>query len=91
MVDWANTWGMSFNVQKCKVMHTGRGNPRAQYMMAGSVLSTTDEERDIGVIVCSNLRPSRQCAEAARRGMGVLGQIQHAFHYRDKHVTLNLT
>ena len=25
--EWAEQWGMNFNVAKCKVMHTGRGNP----------------------------------------------------------------
>ena len=26
LCDWAETWGM-FNVDKCKVMHTGNRNP----------------------------------------------------------------
>ena len=24
---WAETWGLTFKVSKCKVMHTGKKNP----------------------------------------------------------------
>ena len=75
---------MSFNVEKCKVMHIGRTNTKAQYTMNGVVLGTTDCERDIGVLMSSNLKPTAQCREAARRANGVLGQIARAFHYRNK-------
>ncbi len=30
---WADQWGMSFNADKCKVMHIGTGNPRFSYYM----------------------------------------------------------
>ena len=66
LVTWADTWGMSFNVTKCKVMHVGRNNPRAEYYMSGTKLDTTDAKRDIGVKVHHSLRPSTQCKEAAR-------------------------
>ena len=52
--DWALRWGMSFNVQKCKVMHLGRHNNRAQYVMNGTMLETTSQERDVGVMVNSD-------------------------------------
>ena len=43
--DWPLRWGMLFNVQKCKVMHLGRHNNRAQYVMNGTMLETTSQER----------------------------------------------
>jgi hypothetical protein len=55
---WADTWGMSFNVKKCKVMHLGHNNLKQDYWMAGQKLETTDEERDIGITVTDNLKPS---------------------------------
>jgi hypothetical protein len=58
MTKWAEAWGMSFNVSKCKVRHVGQRNPRSEYTMNGIKLATTAEERDIGVTVCGNLRPS---------------------------------
>ena len=33
LVDWAEKWGMSFNIKKCKVMYIGRTNPRSAYTM----------------------------------------------------------
>jgi hypothetical protein len=30
LCEWADTWGMAFNVQKCHVMHVVRNNPRAE-------------------------------------------------------------
>ena len=90
LVSWAETWGMEFNVKKCKVMHLGRNNPRAQYFMNGVALDTTEEERDIGVKVHQSLRPSKQCSDASRRANVVLGQITRAFHYRNKHTFLDL-
>ena len=86
---WAETWGMEFNAGKCKVMHFGINNPRHQYSMGGQVLETTEEEKDIGMVVTSNLKPSRQCAKAASTAAAVLSQISRAFHYRDRNVFVN--
>ena len=72
---WAELWGMEFNVTKCKIMHLGRGNPRHIYTMNGLQLASTEEEKDVGVKVTSNLKPSAQCAAAAATAQGVLSQM----------------
>jgi hypothetical protein len=64
---WADRWGMEFNVSKCKVMHMGHSNQKHDYYMNGQQLEKSEEERDIGVMITSNLKPSAQCAKAARR------------------------
>ena len=87
---WATKWGMSFNVAKCHVMHIGRHNQRNVYKMDGVALATTETERDIGVLISSNLKPTQQCKKAAQTASTVLGQITRAFHYRDRHVFLKL-
>ncbi len=84
LMEWAARWGMAFNTKKCKVMHIGKHNPRHQYTMGGHVLDTTEEERDIGVQMSSNLKPGGQCGKAAMTANRVLGQVSRAFHYRDK-------
>ena len=81
---------MAFNVQKCKTMHVGFNNPGYEYSMDGKKLETTEEERDLGVIMSRKLKPGKQCAKAARTAQMVLGQIARAFHFRDKHVFLKL-
>jgi hypothetical protein len=90
LYQWSITWGMEFNVAKCKVMHAGTRNPGFEYKMAGQTLSETEAEKDIGVKVQRNLKPAAQCAEAARVAQAVLGQIARAFHYRDRHVFVQL-
>jgi ribonucleases P/MRP protein subunit RPP40 len=54
LCEWATRWGMAFNVQKCEVMHVGRNNPHAAYMMNDMQLQET--ERDVGVIISKDLK-----------------------------------
>ena len=90
LIVWADTWGMSFNHTKCKVMHVGRANPCAEYKMKGHILDSTEFEKDIGVKVHRSLRPSMQCNEASQRANAVLGQVSRAFHFRDRRVFVQL-
>jgi hypothetical protein len=87
---WADKWGMSFNVAKCKIMHVGRNNPGYAYFMNGTQVGTTDEERDIGVVISKSLKPASQCNIAAGRATTVLNQIKRNFHYRDRHTFVRL-
>ena len=100
MCTWARSWGMEFNVTKCRVMHVGRHNKRHIYSMDGTALdgialdgtalAETKEERDIGVVLSNNLKPTAQCKKAAQTANAVLGQILRAFHFRDRHTFLDL-
>ena len=47
---------MFFNIEKCKVMHLGYNNPKAYYVMNGSVLQSVSEEKDFGVIVSDDFK-----------------------------------
>jgi hypothetical protein len=71
-------------------MHFGRNNPHHTYEMNGENLDAVYEERDIGVTVSRDLKPSAQCAKAAGTARAVLGQISRAFHYRDKKTFVTL-
>ncbi len=42
---------MSFNFDKCKVMHIGSRNSNYAYNMRGKPLHTMIEESDLGVII----------------------------------------
>ena len=44
------------HIEKCKVMHLGYNNPKADYVMDGSVLQSVSEEKDLGVIVSDDFR-----------------------------------
>ena len=81
---------MLFNVDKCKVIHVGAKNHGYKYVMGGGELEETDFEKDVGVLIHRNLRPSLQCAKAAKRANSVLGQLTSAVSYRDKETFMSL-
>ena len=52
---------MWLNVEKCKVMHLGKSNPKAVYYMTDDAgnekdIEETNLERDLGMIVGNNLK-----------------------------------
>jgi hypothetical protein len=72
LCDRAKKWAMSFNISKCKTMHVGLHNPGYEDTMRGIVISKIEEERDVGVAVTKNLKPSARCSKAAGRAAVVL-------------------
>ena len=56
----------------------------------GVVLEVISEEKDVGVMIHESLKPSSQCAKAAKKANQVLGQMTRAFHYRDKTTWIRL-
>ena len=49
---------MAFNTNKCKVMHVGRTNQKFSYVMNGQILDRVDSEKDLGVMISSDLKSS---------------------------------
>ena len=87
---WATKWRMAFNADKCKVLHFGKKNPGVKYEMHGQELKEAKEEKDLGVWIDASLKPSKQCATAAKAAHFALGQIQRSFHFRSKHTLVPL-
>ena len=81
---------MLFNIEKCKVMHFGRNNVKADYSMCGIVLEVVKEERDFGVIIQNDLKISQQCVKSVKTANRVLGMIFRTFVYKSKGVVLQL-
>jgi ribonuclease P/MRP protein subunit RPP40 len=81
---WAEQWQMGFNVDKCKIMHLGSKNRQVVYNMGGRDLNVVNEEKDLGVVVCSNFKVANQCATAARKGYQTLGLISRTFISKKK-------
>ena len=83
VVEWCNKWLMELNASKCKVMHCGRGNLRAQYTIMGRVMATTERERDLGIILTPNMKWHEQVSYAASTANRILGVLRNAFVSRD--------
>ena len=90
LVEWSAEWQMLFNAEKCHILHLGRRNAMYEYTMEGRVLEAVEFEKDVGVLVHQSLKPSMQCARAAARANGILGQLSRAVCYRDKETFLKL-
>ena len=60
LVEWANKWLMSFNVDKCSVMHIGHKNMQSNYNMSNQQRPTTDQQRDLGIIITKDLKCQKQ-------------------------------
>ena len=63
-------------------MHVGHKSSDKYYLLeAGNPveLQETTEEKDLGVIVSSDLKPTRQCITAATKARSVLGMIHRHF------------
>ena len=90
LLEWSVEWQMLFNSDKCHVLHLGGDNAKHVYTMGGNALEAVEYEKDVGVIVHQTLKPSMQCARAAARANGILGQLSRAVSYRDKSTFLKL-
>lgn len=90
LVDWADKWQMEFNIEKCKVLHVGSNNVHKDYTMKNSVLSTTENEKDLGVTMSSDLKPSKQCTEVIKTANKLVGFIGRTFEFKSEKIILTL-
>ena len=90
LVKWAEKWQMFFNKDKCKCLHIGQANAKKNYLMNNTVLLSTVREKDVGVVLSSDMKVSEQCGIAARKGNQILGLIRRNIAYRDKRLIIPL-
>ena len=92
MITWylSVKWKMEFNVDKCKVMHLGRQNPRHTYSMGGTALTVTTEEKDLGVMVDDKLDFGSHIKDIVKKANRRIGLIKKGFDCLDKEMFMNL-
>ena len=88
--EWAVNSQMFFNVDKCKVLHIGNRNVQANYTMNGKHLAKVEQEKDLGVVISSDLKPSKQCSEVVKTANKLIGFIGRSFEFRTEEIILNL-
>jgi len=71
-------------------MHFGFNNKEVGYVLGNQRRSVVNEERDLGVLVETSLKSSKQCAKAADAANAVLGMIKRTFLCKDKDLLLQL-
>ena len=88
--DWSEKWLMSFNTDKCKVMHIGDKNPKFIYKMRNQELDNIKQEKDLGVIISCDVKMSDQCTAAPKKANMMLGLISRNFDYKSPEVMKRL-
>ena len=78
-VRWADKWQLTFNADKCKVLHIGRQNRHHPYTLRGETLEDTAAERDLGVYVDAELKFRRQAAAAVSKASKVMAVMYRSF------------
>jgi len=84
---------MLFNIDNCKVMHLSKlclNYVKAKYEMNGKYLEEVIEERDLGVIIQSDLKCSKQSLKAVSMANKVLGMIKRSFSIREREIIFQL-
>lgn len=89
LVRWAEKWLLPFNSGKCKVMHLGYHNPGHAYVLNGTLIEATSEEKDLGVIIDDQLKFHGQASVAVSKASQILSVVKRSFCNLDE-VTLPL-
>ena len=95
LCQWTIKWLMLFNVDKCKVMHIGKDNPRFEYEITDrdgntKVLKSVELEKDLGVHVQENLKFDKHISLTVNKANRLVGLIKRAFSYLDEETLLIL-
>ena len=89
VVTWTRTWLMELNVKKCKLMHfsVSADKDAFDYSMdqrgIRTLLERSNCERDLGILIDTNLNFNEQVERAASEAQRQLGMLRRCFVSRD--------
>ena len=58
--------------------------------MNGKQLAKVEQEKDLGVVISSDLKPSKQCSEVVKTANKLIGFIGRSFEFRTEEMILSL-
>ena len=69
-------------------MHIGHNNMQSNYNKSNQQLQTTDQQRDIGIIITKDLKWQKQTEKSCKTANRALGFIASNFMYKTKELIL---
>ena len=71
-------------------MHIGTNNPKFEYFMRNTKLEVVTEEKDLGVLITNNLKPSGHCDKVAGKANKMLGLIKRTITNKNEETIIKL-
>ena len=85
---WSKKWQLPFNESKCKVVHYGKTNRKADYSLGGVKIVEVSEEKDLGVTFDQQLSFDINTSKVVAGANSRLGLInRHFMHLETKPFT----
>jgi len=86
---------MAFNIDKCKILHIGKDNPRFDYDMTDAngqtrKLKEVTSEKDLGIYIQNDLKFDQHLSHTVNRGNKLVGMIKRAFSFLNEETLLVL-
>ena len=87
---WSKKWKLTFNESKCKVMHYGTTNRKADYNLGGVKIVEMSEEKDRGVTFDQQLSFGINASKVVAGANSRLGLINRHFRHIETKPFMNL-
>ena len=87
---WSKKWQLPFNESKCKVMHYGKTNRKADYNLGGVQIVEVSEEKDLGVTFDQQLSFGTNASKVVAAANSTLGLINRHFRHIETKPFMNL-